>query len=160
VKRKTLKKRLKEATTVAAKWRILVDDPTPIEMLAIGAECLRPPSNHGEKWQREAWERLKQQFADLMFPALKEGKPEKFEELIQAMRDARQQMLIGWGNHRGRTEAQKRARKIRLAFLTAPNEVRTSVKTLCDHVSESLKLERGIDERHGRRIMKELRPDK
>ena len=99
--RQTLQRQIAAAPTHAQKWKIAVEAGNPlseIERLTLDAAMLRRVSQHGKEWQDEALARLKESFATALFPALMQDKPEKFEDLIRAMADTRNQLEKGYRN--------------------------------------------------------------
>src|SRR5580658_8578296 len=94
--RNTLGKLIANAPTRAAKWEIALHGdlpPTKIQMLAAQAVHWRSTEKL-EDWQVKAKERLKQDFADLLFPALVKDDPTPFNELLEAMATLRRQITF------------------------------------------------------------------
>ncbi|MCU0785666.1 MAG: hypothetical protein MUF81_16800 [Verrucomicrobia bacterium] len=88
-----MNKQIAAASTVAQKWQVAIAGgvaPTPIQQLPFNAFALKTPVPNDPEWQQweaEVKERLKQEFAQLLFPALIKNDPLPFQELIEAMGD-------------------------------------------------------------------------
>jgi hypothetical protein len=159
VPRKTLNKRIAAAPTFAQKWEAAIFGgraPTPIEALAFEAASVRRPSAHGHEWQKEAINRLKAKFTELLFPALMKDDSGPFEELMEASEGCRQARGNIISYLRGSTSIRKESgRKLRQALLTMEPEDRESIRTVMARL-EKLKVEFN-EERTVRRAMKELK---
>src|ERR1035437_3872146 len=163
-KRTTLNKLIARAPTRAAKWKIALHGGLPatkIQMLAAFAVHWRFITEELEDWQIKAKERLKQDFADLLFPALVNNDPAPFNELLEAMATLRREItfakdgLVVFGN-RPKPSAKKEAgRKLRLAILDLKPDDRVSIQAVFKFL-ESRQVEFS-DESHVRRVMREMK---
>ena len=156
--RSTLNKEIAAAATHADKVKLALiggKAATPIQMLPLSAALLRKTLPDAE-WKKGAIERLKQQFADVLFPALMKDDTSAFEELIEAMAARRRGLDYIIPHRRGKPGKKKEAgRRLRLALLTLDPEDRQSIQTVLDRLSED-EIEYS-DESHVRRVMREIR---
>ena len=162
--RNTLGKLIANAPTRAAKWAIALNGGLPttkIEALAAQAVHWRFITEKLQDWQVKIKERLKQDFADLLFPALVKNDPAPFNELLEAMATLRREItfakdgLVIYGN-RPKPSAKKEAgRKLRLAILSLKPDDRVSMQAVLNFL-ESRQVEFS-DESHVRRIMREMK---
>jgi hypothetical protein len=161
--RNTLNKQIASAPTRAAKWEIALTGGLPatkIQMLATQAVHWKFSTEKLEDWQLQAKERLKQDFADLLFPALVESAPTPFNELLEAMAKLRREItfakdgLVIYGN-RPKPPAKKEAgRKLRLAIIDLQPDDLASMRAVLKFL-ESRQVEFS-DESHVRRVMREM----
>jgi hypothetical protein len=162
--RNTLNKQISSAPTRAAKWEIALIGGLPatkIQMLATQAVHWKFSTEKLEDWQLQVKERLKQDFADLLFPALVKNDPAPFNELLEAMAKLRREIsfakdgLVIFGNRpkpRGKKEA---GRKLRLAILDLKPDDLASMQAVLKFL-ESRQVEFS-DESHVRRVMREMK---
>jgi len=162
-KRLTLNKLIANAPTRAAKWEIALHGgfpPTKIQMLALQAVHWDFMTENLEDWQIKAKERLKQDFADLLFPALVKNDPAPFHELLEAMAKLRREItftkdgLVIYGK-RPKPPAKKEAgRRLRQAILDLEPDDLTSMQAVLKFL-DSRNVEYS-DESHVRRVMREM----
>lgn len=162
--RNTLNKQIASAPTRAAKWEIALTGGLPatkIQMLATQAIHWKFSTEKLEDWQIKAKERLKQDFANLLFPALVNNDPAAFFELLEAMAKLRREItfakdgLVIYGNRPKPPPKREAGRKLRLAILDLQPDDLTSIKAVLEFL-ESRQVEFS-DESHVRRVMREMK---
>jgi hypothetical protein len=152
----TLNKLIASAPTHAKKWEIALHGgtpPTSIQQLPTEAFGLSFPSPHGQEWQSNAIEQLKQKFANLLFPALLKDDTRPFEELIEAMRKRRKANVsidefIRRQAHQRKIKPAKKevGRRLRLALLNLHPDDLFNIQTVKAALA---KVEAAFEEWHG-----------
>jgi hypothetical protein len=95
--RLTLNRQIAAAPTRARKWEIALIGglpPTKIQALAAQSVHWRFITEKLKDWQIKAKERLKQDFSNLLFPALVNNDPSPFFELLEAMAKLRREITF------------------------------------------------------------------
>lgn len=143
-------------------------DPfTAMEKLANESLTLRAKSSHGQEWQLEAEDRLKQRFSDELFPALLRGDIAPFQELIDAMEGVEKYGFGGvkWqtpsiahllkvlaGSNCEKLTKEEKGRVLRWAVLTiGPNQPQKMVQDFLDKYYIPY-----ADESHIAKVIREL----
>jgi hypothetical protein len=140
MKRNTLNKQIASATTFAQKWELALiggTPTTPIQELPRTAAMLRDLTLRPPMSKAEAIERLKAQFANLLFPALMEDKSGPLEELIEAMAQRRRNPNLLAFHLAKPGEKKEAGRKLRLALLTTEPEDRVSLAAVCKYLDRT-----------------------
>lgn len=136
--------------------------PTKIQNLASFAVHFdsRFSTEKSEDWQIKSKERLKQDFADLLFPALLRDDPAPFNELLEAMAKLRREItfakngVVIYGRRPKPPAKREAGRKLRLAILDLKPDDLISMPGVLKFL-ESRQVEFS-DESHVRRVMREL----